>query len=277
MIKRFHIPLRSKFVGFAFAALAYTLSLQVSASPLTTNYSAVTINFAAGNPTTSGLHDLQDHYTIGGNIWKADLSPFNPTYLRSPTQNFADVLSAAFPGFTYASAANELSDNSLVVRTYDVQGTPARVGAEFHIEYAPHGSDPTTNLHWIQVVTNNHNITDNPGHGNTDNTVDNPFSPGDRSPYYDDGGAATSGSATGQTIAFYDFPGRTDADMSHYWSAELFLVTGPMIGATSGQITTLGGVQWGWKNVPEPATIVLMLVGLLILSILTRHGRTIRT
>lgn len=224
--------------------------------PLTTDYKSATISFAAGSPVTSGVYDRSDPYTIGANSWVANLLPVNVTYLAGTAGNFFDVLSAAFPtsaGWSYQSAVKPLSDNSLVVRTYDVQGTAARVGAEFHLDYVAHDGDPTTNLHWIQVVTDNHNVTDNKGHGNAENIVD--LAPTATSPYYDDGFAATSSS-------FYDFPGRTDANQSHTWKAQLFLVTGPAAG-TPGLITFYGGVEWGWENhpVPEPSSFALLGLG----------------
>lgn len=232
------------------------------ASPLKTDYKSANIPFAAGTPTTSGLHDITDPYTIAGVNWVANLVPKDPTYIRGTAGNFFDILSAAFPGdkgWKYQSSAKELSDNSLVVHTYDVLGSPTKVGAEFHVEYVPHGTDPTTNIHWIQVVTDNHNLTNNPGHGNNENVVDNPFSPGKRSPYYDDGGAATA-------TQFYDFPNRDDANMSHNWDAVLFLVSGPAANAGPGTITFYGGIGWGWENhplpVPEPSAAMLMGIGL---------------
>ncbi|MBW2738982.1 MAG: PEP-CTERM sorting domain-containing protein [Deltaproteobacteria bacterium] len=232
----------------------------VYGTPLTTDYKSFAITFAEGSPTTSGNYDPTDPYMIGTDPWVANLLPLQPTYLRSVSSNFANVLDVAFPtsaGWTYQSSVNELSDDSLVVHTYDVQGTSARVGAEFHMEYVPHGTDPTSNIHWIQVITDNHAIPE--GHGTQENEVDNPHSPSGRSPYYDDRGAANS-------TDFYDFPVRPDANMSHNWIAELFLVTGPSIG-TSGNIIFHGGVKWGWENhpVPEPSTWLLFGSGLVVL------------
>jgi hypothetical protein len=227
-------------------------------TPLTTDYKPVTITFAAGSPTTSGVYDPTDPYVIGGERWVANLIPQNAMYLTGVPANFANVLAAAFPttaGWSYQSSATELSDNSLVIHTYDVQGTPARVGAEFHVEYVSHGTDPTSDIHWIQVVTNNHSITG--VHGDPANVVDNPFSPAHRSPYYDDGGAATG-------TQFYDFPGRNDANNSHTWQAVLFLVTGPAANVGPGLITFWGGIEWGWENhrVPEPSALLLLGAGL---------------
>jgi hypothetical protein len=216
--------------------------------------------------TTSGLYDPHEPYSIGTDPWIAKLDPLRPTdIVRGGTANFLAVLTAAFPpasGWSFVAAANDLSDGSLKVHSYDVDGTPTRVGIEFpligfDVEYVPGVGDPTANVHWIQVVTNNHNVTNNPGHGNPENVVDNPFSPGGRAPYYDDGGAADSRN-------FLDAPARNDANMTHHWIADLYLVTGPAP-TTPGQVTIYNGIRWGWENhpVPEPSTLVLFGLGAL--------------
>ncbi|MDA0765313.1 MAG: hypothetical protein O3A87_01140 [Verrucomicrobia bacterium] len=181
---------------------------------------------------------------------------------RTVFQNFANILSSTFPagaGWTFQSSVNELSDSSLVIHTYDVQGTAARVGADFHVEYVPHAGDPTVDVHWIQVVTDNHALPGNL-HGTLENEVDNPFSPGGRSPYHDDGAAATS-------REFYDFPGRTDTNRAHDWTAELFLVTGPAAEAGPGNIIFHGGITWGWSNIPEPSLAYLLAILIVFHSI----------
>ena len=227
------------------------------AIPLTTDYRSFTISFEENMPTTSGVYDEFDLYRIA-QPWEATLTPMDSTHLSSAAGNFLNVLSTAFPitaGWSYGTSGDALSDNSLVVHTYDVLGTPTRVGAEFHAEYIPHGTDPTSNIHWIQVVTNNYPVSDDI-HGNTANVVDT-ISPGGRSPYYDDDGSATD-------RQFYDFPDRIDADMSHTWVADLFLVTGPDVNAGPGEITFYNGIRWGWENqpAPEPSTLLLMASGL---------------
>lgn len=218
--------------------------------------------------TTSGLYDPTDSYQVGGQDWVANLLPLQVTYRRAVSDNFLQVLSAAYPGtsgWRYASAVNELAAGSLVVHTYDVIGTPNKVGAELHLEYIPAGADPTTNLHWIQVVTNNH--ANRQPHGTMANNVDNGASPGGRSPYYDDGGAANGRD-------FYDFPFRSDGNQSHIWQAELFLVSGPPPGMT-GLVTFYGGVAWGWENhpVPEPSTIWFTAGLILLVMIKTLRAR----
>jgi hypothetical protein len=263
--------MKNHFKLLQFGAALLCACVSTHAQIISTDYKAATVR---GN-NTSGVYDPTDTYKVGAQDWVANLLPANATYQRAVSDNFFKVLSAAFPvsaGWSYASAVNELSAASLVVHTYDVTGQPDLVGAAFHVEYVPHGTDPTANMHWIQVVTDNHNLTTNKGHGNPENVVDNPFSAGGASPYYDDGGAADSRN-------FYDFSFRDDGNQSHIWQAELFLVSGPAIG-TKGPITFYGGIIWGWENhpVPEPSTAAYA-VGFLVLVLVsvTRSRRARRT
>lgn len=210
------------------------------------------------NVATSSVYDKSDDYKVDNNDWIVRLLPEQPTYLRSPTANFADVLAKAFPttkGWSYVSSAVELSNDSLLVHTYDAQygsdivpdpttGKWSRIactlcqGAEFDIEYQPHGTDPLQNVHWIQVVTSE-------GRSVVDGAA--------ATPYYDLAGLADS-------RHFFDFPirgGRTQQE----WDAELFLVSGPGAADGPGQITVYGGLHWGWENhnrTPEPGTLLLV-------------------
>ena len=202
------------------------------------------------------------------NVTSANILPFQTSII--PMNDF-EVLAAAFPasaGYSYASGV--LAPNSLTVQSYEASGSATSVGAEFYVTYTPNNTatitDPTTNLHWIQIVSDNYNITNNPGYGNLELTVDNPHSPGGRSPYYDDGGAATFGSTAapspvgGLGIAMYDFPTRNNPGQKDSWVADLFLVTGPAAG-TPGLITIYNGVEWGWNNYPVPLPGALLLFG----------------
>ncbi|HJQ85796.1 MAG TPA: hypothetical protein VKA21_17035 [Candidatus Binatia bacterium] len=224
--------------------VAGILAVAIAAGVIVDDFMAATIF----GYTTSGVYDETEDYEVKDKLCTASLMPATVTEVPGTGGNFFTVLSGAFPTWTYASAVTPLTAGSLKVRTYDVQGTPARVGAEFHIRYVPAGTDPTANIHWVQVVTDNHNLTNNPGHGNAENIVDNPFSPGNRAPYYDDGGAAASGNCA-LGCDFYDFPGRIDTDKDHDWLAQAFVVTGPAANAGPGLITMYTpGFEWGWKN-----------------------------
>ena len=244
--------------------LALVASLGLStAAPIQEQYQGASVF----GYDTSGVYDATDTYCDGR--CTASLNPLQPANLaRGGTANFLGVLQAAFPvasGWTFAAAGADLTNGSLRVRTYDVQGTDAQVGAEFHVQYVPGAGDPTENIHWIQVVTDNHNVTNNPGHGNNENIVDNPFSPAGRAPYYDDGAAANG-------THFYDFAVRTDAKRNHTWIADLYLVVGPAANAP-GQVTIYSGIQWGWENtcIPEPSTYSLLLLSGPVLLVLRRR------
>jgi hypothetical protein len=264
--------------GLVFCVLTASAAPALAASPLTTSYGAATVEGFA----TSGLYDAQDTYSIAAVDWEANLLPITPIYARSFGLSFFDVLHAAFPtaaGRTYQSAVDELSAGSIVVKTYDVLGTADSVGAALHARYVPAGSDPTADIHWIQVIRNNHLL--NAAHGTEDFRVDNL---GAATPYYDTEGAANSRN-------FYDLPLRDDAGESHIWIAQLLLVSGPEDG--KGPITFLGGLTWGWENhpvrgavatfstpldisitpVPEPQAYALMIGGLLLLLVVGHRQR----
>ena len=110
--------------------------------------------------------------------------------------------------------------------------------------------NPTTNLHWIQVVSTNNAITF-PGSVPTSN----PGTPANKvdvrrtnatSPYYDQGFAANNKN-------FLDTPRRPDVEFDNDWIAAEFLVSGPSNPGTPqnpAQITVYNdsGITWGWQN-----------------------------
>ncbi len=145
---------------------------------------------------TTGTHTPTETYSDG----VITLDPLHVTDQLTPSTNFMQVLLAEYPassGWSFVNSASELSDNSLVVRTYHAFGATHMVGAMIHIQFDPHSGDPTHSthdIHWIQVVTDNHNMTDNPGHGNPENTVDiNEGINHHTTPYYDEGFTANAG------------------------------------------------------------------------------------
>jgi hypothetical protein len=123
------------------------------------------------------------------------------------------------------------------------------VGAIFDVEYRPTGTDPTNNMHWIQVVSDNNNITaaaaGDRGPGKLENIVD-VAADNRRNPYYDIGTPVVANSRN-----LYDFPKRPDVEFNNNWIAALFLVSGP---TTPGKVTIYNdsGILWGWKNVFFP-------------------------
>src|SRR6056297_392595 len=186
-------------------------------TPIVEKYAPATY----GAYSFSGINDQSEDYTVDGFYCTVTLVPPRVEEASSAnTTNWFNVLSAAYPvsdGWTYQSAIDDLSNNSLVIKTYDAQGAATYVGSDVHVRYVPGESDPKRGIHWIQVVTNNHRI--NPSmHGTPDNKVDTFARTGQ--PYYDDGGAADSGNCD-SSCNFYDKPRRPDALMDHDWDAVL--------------------------------------------------------
>ena len=168
-----------------------------------------------------------------------------------PDGNFLDVLRAEYPpseGWSYEIALYPLSCGTIHVKSYDSGSLPGLSASSLlYVRYEPGEDDPQDHIHWIQVVTDNHNETYDPGHGNPENVVDNEFSMA-HTPYYDDGGCAEGGSCF-PWCALIDWPSRLDAERTHEWSATTFLVQGPDIGTGPGKITVYTpGFRWGWVN-----------------------------
>jgi hypothetical protein len=130
-----------------------------------------------GRQTTGRIeppYDASDNYVTAGGL---DGTVFvNSNNLNSL---FMTTLRTAFPepAWTFSISPTPLSDGSLHIHTYDAihgdgpNGNCAScVGAEFDVEYVPHGDDPLLNVHWIQIVANNHPL--NGAHGTLANVVD---------------------------------------------------------------------------------------------------------
>ncbi|MGB3512871.1 MAG: PEP-CTERM sorting domain-containing protein [Microcoleaceae cyanobacterium] len=227
-----------------------------------TSQSSLAFTITPAQPGASIRFDPSEEYTLpDGRKGVTTLDPLSVTEItRGGTAGFLDQLRAEFPvvdGWNFNAAAADLA-GSFNIDIYDAQGTPARVGTEFQLQYNPSAGDPTPadkDLHWIQRVVDNHNITTNPGHGNPENVID--IVAGQTDPYYD----TNFGIQPFDERTFYDFPGRTDADRSHFWFAELYLVeeTAPMT------VTIYNGVRWGWRNtIPEPSSVLgLFAIGAL--------------
>ncbi|MCZ6539363.1 MAG: hypothetical protein O6922_06015 [Chloroflexi bacterium] len=198
---------------------------------------------------TSGIHDPAESYSVNLLNCETELQPTLVTEESGTAGTFFNTVSGEFPvaaGWSYTSATNDLSNGSIRIKTYDAQGTPTRVGAEVHVIYQPGTSDPSTSIHWIQVISTNHSLKPPAGHGPSANYVDIPNAA--TTPYYDDGYAAGSGNCS-SNCDLYDFPGRVDTSLDHDWLATTFLVQGPAVGAGPGAITFLTpGFQWGWVN-----------------------------
>jgi hypothetical protein len=223
----------------------------------------------------------------GGNFDVAFTFPLVPVAVTFPADtngppiNFRTVLGRPWGGYigtpvapvtwTYASFADALPNEALNVTAYQVYAGPNYVGIRsdptrngFTSGFAvqapenPPGIAPGT-AHWVQVIADNYNISNNPGFGNPENILDNGgvnfggggAMPPVTSPYYDAVGAAGA-------TSFYDAPRRdnqANLNQSNWWLADLFLATGPgptgqlSRGAAPGTVTFENpGIQYGWGN-----------------------------
>lgn len=217
-------------------------------------------HMALGRRAT-GVYDPLDIYAVPGGFGLAFLLP--PLPLETPRGgtmggliDFRGILEGEFgaaSGWTFMTAATDLANDSLIMTAYDVfggsfvghDGVNAPMRTRGVAVRVPNDKAPMGDVHWIQVIRDNHNITDNEGHGNLEHIVDT-ASPGKRSPYYDDRGA-------GDARNFFDFARRPDEENNHYWIADLQLVTGPDPTAP-GQVTIFNGFRYGWANLVFPSS-----------------------
>jgi hypothetical protein len=146
------------------------------------------------------------------------------------------------------------------------------------------------NLHWVQIVTDNFNLTGVNGAnlaapmgiGKQENVIDAPSSPG--SPYYDVSSLAAPTPFNTNPPHFEDGSLRSEptaADPVIVWNAELFLVSDP----GTKKMTVYNGVEWGWTTefsangvfgAPEPATWAMMLVGFGMIGFMLQRRRGLK-
>lgn len=214
--------------------------------------------------------------------WTVSLQPPpepDKIFLAAPDAlaSFKKVLETMFPKWDFIYTGDQgadlkLSEKSLVVHSYTATNKTnlfdyklGLAGAEIDIEYAPHGDDPTgDDVHWIQVIKDNHALGRGGGHGVDENVVDNKGSKDD--PYYD-----SAFSAAADSTFFDDTPTRENYQ-SHNWLGEVFLVeeVNDDNGHGGRTVKIYDGVVWGWINrpvpVPEPPSAALVGIGGLLLG-----------
>lgn len=206
------------------------------------------------------------------------LGPGNPTNTATLTND----LNNQRGGFGIANYGGNLNIN-FVITDYEALNNGTRGGADFVVDFT--NNNPAValpaNLHWIQIVQDNWNITGVDGGdlsapmglGNHENVVDAPKTP--NSAYYDVSSNTPPNAFNTNPPHFEDGSGRgepTKANPVITWNAELWLVSDPN---NNGQFTIYNGVEWGWAtylaSVPEPTTWMMLIMGVGLIGVALRR------
>jgi hypothetical protein len=240
------------------------LSLVIASQTAT---AAFTVTF----PRPPGSYrQVQEYNLPNGNHGIATVVPALPMSIkRGGTEDFLAELNREFGatgtvnrGWNFVTGG-ELTNSSFRVTQYEAVGTPTEVGANFSLAYDRGGADPmqnpapigagTTELHWIQRVRDDHNITNNPGHGNSENIID--IAAGGSVPFYDVGLPPVPRAPDFSDSTRRPDPAmRLDSAESHDWFAELYLAS-HIHGAAEKTLTIYNGVEWGWINRVGPGKV----------------------
>lgn len=152
-------------------------------------------------------------------------------------------------------------------QVYSDDPAPGYGGALFGLRYVPGQGDPTTGIHWMQVIRTNVGINA-PGNdpGNYEIYLDNARNAG-VSPYYDFAGAASpTGQRTNADGSFRDAwvadgPARAIRNGVD-WQAQMFVSTWD---PAREVINIYDGVWWGFQlGTPAPGPVALGAMGLLV-------------
>ncbi len=250
--------------------------------------SALAITITPVQPGADLRYDPDESYVIGTKAGRTTLKGLSVTLApRGGSAGFVNTLSAAFAtGWRFFSATSDLT-GAFNIDVYDAVGIPARVGANFDMNYVTgvgdivDFTDSTRSYHWIQRVVDNHGQG---GHGVGEDVIDTSVftPPADVVvPYYDVFSAAEIIAGTTFPTApprFQDGPYRPDAGNDHVWMAELYLVEELTEIADVRQVRIYNGVNWGWRNVvPEPAPLLLIVTVLFLLTLSRRRDIQVST
>ncbi|MCW3099000.1 MAG: hypothetical protein JWL77_4618 [Chthonomonadaceae bacterium] len=278
---------------FTTLLLGGLLARPAQAQVVTETYDSAALN-GLGVATTSQYRAVNG-FTANGFTYGVGVNPLHPTFQDDPSVNFINTLNnqvtnpagknltfGAVYDFSTVSGGGpdySLSNGSLNVRRYTAEAGGGTFGCDFWVDYKPSAiarngiTDPNgAGMHWIQVITDNWNISDpvaaNQGPGRPENIVDVDITPPQGDPYYDSG--PTPGTAN--TSFFFDGPRRLQAGVTgapYFWNAELFVVKEVLAptfdGAgdvtAKGKIQIYDGVKYGFvAATPEPGVIAYLLL-----------------
>jgi len=282
------LRLLRRIAGGLIAALLYSLSTVAAFGDFMVSFDPKPLGKYVGEQT----YPLQGGLFLGQSI----LDPANKPTVLVPggTPGLLEDLKLQFgadgtidKGWTW-QAGPALKNSTFLVEDYEAVGTSTKVGGTLTFIYRPGAGDPMQvaspakkgdiELHWIQRVVDNDNITDNPGYGNPEDTID--ITKGSKTPFYDVGPAFDT-----RPPIFQDGAYRFDTQHDINFNAELFLVSN-VVGTKT--ITIYSGVTWGWFTrveregeamAPEPPSVVTMATGLSLtaglfgLGLIRRLGR----
>jgi hypothetical protein len=233
-----------------------------------------------GTATTGVVRPVAS-YTVGAATWQTTNNALqfdSASYLQAQglENPFLQALSNQLgAGWSYAfNTTAVIADNTFQVHTYDAQAPPPPasnndaltaigvcpaancVGTQFFFNFVPTGDDPTTNIHWVQILYDNYLIGGGAARVTPFYEIDNA---GGTVPYYDVPFVADS-------TGFKDTPFATGPASPTVFDALDLLVSGPAPN-TPGQFTIYGGIEWGFSNqqTPEPSSVGGMVLGLAFL------------
>jgi PEP-CTERM motif len=258
-----------------------TLLLAAAAALFASSQPALAL-FRVINPTTAPAYiPVAGPVPCPGGMCETRLEPPRVISLGALNANntkiLASDLAAQKSAYSIAGFGPSLNLN-FTVTNYGARNNGVVGGARLSVAFtAQPGQVLPANLHWVQIVTDNYNITGinganlnaPKGPGNQENVVD---AIGVPSPYYDDAFAKEFPSQKANAVPpnFRDIPRRNEPTAANpviVWNGLLYLVSDP----GTKKMTVYNGVEWGWASffsangvfppIPEPSTWVIMLLG----------------